>query len=204
MVWQFNAGFLHILPEVIIFGAIDIALIMLYHMSFAVRIRTIGVIKMTLIYRALSFVLGNIGYLLENMSLVWKTALVIVVLSFLDLVGLVRYGEYKESVYLWLLEKLVLVSVIMYIAVGLRKLQKGGEAIAEGDLAYKVDTEHLLWDLKRHGENLNNISSGMSAAVDERMKSERLKTELITNVSHDIKTPLISIINYVDLIKKRI
>lgn len=67
---------------------------------------------------------------------------------------------------------------------------------------YKVDTKRLLWDFKSHGENLNNISSGMSAALDERIKSERLKTELITNVSHDIKTPLTSIINYVDLIKK--
>ncbi len=49
---------------------------------------------------------------------------------------------------------------------------------------------------------MNSIGENMSKAVDERMKSERFKTELITNVSHDIKTPLTSIINYVDLVKK--
>ena len=60
----------------------------------------------------------------------------------------------------------------------------------------------MFWEFKKHGENLNNISLGMSRAVDERMKSERFKTELITNVSHDIKTPLTSIINYVDLLNR--
>ena len=51
-------------------------------------------------------------------------------------------------------------------------------------------------------ENLNAIGTGMTRAVEQRMKSERLKTELITNVSHDIKTPLTSIVNYVDLLEK--
>ncbi|MFQ6976740.1 MAG: histidine kinase dimerization/phospho-acceptor domain-containing protein [Oscillibacter sp.] len=57
----------------------------------------------------------------------------------------------------------------------------------------------MYWDVKRHAENLNSIGDGMAAAIDKQLKSERLKTELITNVSHDIKTPLTSIINYVDL-----
>lgn len=74
--------------------------------------------------------------------------------------------------------------------------------MAEGDLSYKIDTDKMFWECKKHGEYLNKISEGMTKAVDERMKSERLKTELITNVSHDIKTPLTSIINYVDLLSK--
>lgn len=57
--------------------------------------------------------------------------------------------------------------------------------------------------MKRHIENLNAISIGMNKAVEEQLKSERFRTELITNVSHDLKTPLTSIINYVDLLKKR-
>lgn len=60
----------------------------------------------------------------------------------------------------------------------------------------------MFWDFKKHGENLNRIGEGIARAVDERTKSERFKTELITNVSHDIKTPLTSIINYVDLLEK--
>ena len=84
----------------------------------------------------------------------------------------------------------------------LRRLQKGGEALAAGDLTSKVNTSRMYFDLKRHGENLNAISRGMSIAVEQRLKSERLKTELITNVSHDIKTPLTSIVNYVDLLQR--
>ena len=61
----------------------------------------------------------------------------------------------------------------------------------------------MICELKEYGETLNNIGEGLSVAVNEKIRSERLKTELITNVSHDIKTPLTSIINYIDLIKKQ-
>ena len=60
----------------------------------------------------------------------------------------------------------------------------------------------MYWEFKQHADNLNAVGDGIASAVNERMKSEHFKTELITNVSHDIKTPLTSIINYVDLIKK--
>ena len=181
----------------IILGIVDVAMLVIYLMSFAVRIRTVGIIKRTFIYMVLGFIFSHLAYLLKNLSLVWKTALAVLVLSLVELIGFPDHGRY-----LWFIEKLILVPSILYIAIALRKLQMGGEAIAEGDLSSKVDTSRMLWDFKRHGENLNSISQGMSKAVDERMKSERLKTELITNVSHDIKTPLTSIINYVDLIKK--
>jgi signal transduction histidine kinase len=84
----------------------------------------------------------------------------------------------------------------------LQTLQTAGQKLAGGDLSYTVDTENMLPVLKEHGENLNAVSVGMSRAVNERMKSERFKTELITNVSHDLKTPLTSIVSYVDLLKK--
>mgnify|MGYP000955731189 CR=1 FL=1 len=104
--------------------------------------------------------------------------------------------------FFWLAGKLIITPAILYIIINLQKLQIGSQKIAYGDLDYIIDTKHLFWDFKRHGENLNNISGGMSKAIDQRMKSERFKTELITNVSHDIKTPLTSIINYIDLIKR--
>lgn len=77
-----------------------------------------------------------------------------------------------------------------------------GRALAAGDLDAKLDTRKLYRDVRDHAEDLNAISEGMNRAVEQRLKSERLKTELITNVSHDIKTPLTSIVNYVDLLKK--
>ena len=70
-------------------------------------------------------------------------------------------------------------------------------------MEHPVDTTHMYRDLKEHGEHLNSIQTGMAKAVAESVKSERFKTELITNVSHDIKTPLTSIINYVDLLGRQ-
>ena len=101
-----------------------------------------------------------------------------------------------------ILLNLALLALFCYIALQMQQLQTGGEELVRGNLSYKVDTQKMLPSFAHHGENLNSISDGLSIAVQEQMKSERMKTELITNVSHDIKTPLTSIINYVDLLKK--
>lgn len=74
--------------------------------------------------------------------------------------------------------------------------------ISKGDTSYQIDTGHLTGKERDMGDHLNNISSGLDSALQEQVKSERLKADLITNVSHDIKTPLTSIINYVDLLKR--
>ena len=84
----------------------------------------------------------------------------------------------------------------------IQQVQDMGRSLAAGDLEAKLDTRKMYWDVKSHAENLNAIGVGMNRAVEQRMRSEHLKTELITNVSHDIKTPLTSIVNYVDLLKK--
>lgn len=85
---------------------------------------------------------------------------------------------------------------------GWKRATDAAKRLAEGDLLHQTSLQHISWDMKRHIENLNAISIGMNKAVEEQLKSERFRTELITNVSHDLKTPLTSIINYVDLLKK--
>jgi signal transduction histidine kinase len=75
--------------------------------------------------------------------------------------------------------------------------------MAEGNLESPVDTKHMFYDFKTIGECINSTGAGLEIAVNERMKSERFKTELISNVSHDIKTPLTSIISYVELLKEQ-
>lgn len=84
----------------------------------------------------------------------------------------------------------------------LDKIRKQIKNMYNGNKSEKLNEEEFVKDLKQVAIELNDISGGLTNAIDEAMKSERLKTELITNVSHDIKTPLTSIINYVDLMKQ--
>lgn len=81
------------------------------------------------------------------------------------------------------------------------KLRQNARRMATGDLA-QVDNRHMYGIFKDISTDLSALGHGAEIAVAEKMKSERLKTELITNVSHDIKTPLTSIVNYVDLLQK--
>jgi len=82
------------------------------------------------------------------------------------------------------------------------QLRQGSGRLAEGDLEYRFDTTGFHGEAKNIADNFNRISEGLAKAVEARSKSERMKVELITNVSHDLKTPITSIINYVDLLKK--
>lgn len=96
----------------------------------------------------------------------------------------------------------ILGRILFKSAIDISKIRNTTKSISEGNMASKIDTKSLAFAGTALGEYVNNIGDGISAAVDEKLKSERLKTELIANVSHDIKTPLTSIINYVDLLKK--
>ncbi len=83
-----------------------------------------------------------------------------------------------------------------------KQILDGIRKISEGDLDYQIPIEKLSGDSLLLAEAVNHIGEGLSTAVEQSVKDERLKTDLITNVSHDIKTPLTSIINYVDLLKR--
>ena len=84
----------------------------------------------------------------------------------------------------------------------LDRIRRGTERLAAGNLSEPISTKYMYRSLRDQAVTLNSIGEGLSAAVDQAVKSERMRTELITNVSHDIKTPLTSIINYVDLMDK--
>lgn len=103
-----------------------------------------------------------------------------------------------------LLAGLNLTAMYMIVKTGIEtvKITEGAERIANGDLNYKLDMAVYNEGSKRLVRAVNNMSNGLAEAVEKSIKDERTKTDLITNVSHDIKTPLTSIINYVELLKR--
>ena len=194
----------------LVFAAAGCVLIFLlclfYTMSIATRVKTGRLFRNTVLWRVLALcgrALCALFSLLGKIPMVWKTVLGLLVCGLIELIVLfiTRY-DFGSLLINWFFSRAVLAVLILHAAVSLRRLQKAGEQIAAGNLGEPVDTRGMIGDFKRFGSTLGGIGDGLSHAVDERMKSERMKTELITNVSHDIKTPLTSIINYVDLLKK--
>ena len=144
-----------------------------------------------------------VAFLVTHLSLVWKVGLLFGANAIIDMIIMgIMNGNGGLGVIAFVLKNAVLLLAIFSVISQLNKLKDAGEHMAKGSLNYRVDTKGMLWEFKRHAEHLNSVGEGLAIAVEERMKSEHFKTELITNVSHDIKTPLTSIINYVDLIQK--
>lgn len=187
-------------------GTIEVVWCTIYCVEAALRFKLGKWWKNSIIYvifhylrRAIRFVWNGYKVLMKGLPAIATTVIICGGICFLELMLLSIWGI-DDFVFLWIMEKLILLPVVFYIALVCKKLQEGSRALAEGNLNYKLDTSKMVLDFKEHGENLNQIGRGISKAVEERMKSERMKTELITNVSHDIKTPLTSIINYADLL----
>lgn len=151
-----------------------------------------------LLWRILRSVTLWLWRIVTGIPLVWKTALVTAALAFLEFILYVSPSRDP----LFLVVKVLEILAVLAIALNLRTLEKNGKQLSEGDLSTPVDTKRLFGAFRRYGQAMNRLQSGMESAVQEQMRAERMKTELITNVSHDIKTPLTSIVNYVDLLKK--
>ncbi len=138
-----------------------------------------------------------------HLPLIWKVMGCYLALCILELIGLGLFFWGNGILYfLWLIEKLLLVGIVAYVCMSFLRLKSGAERISSGDYNTRVSTDHLVLEFRSTAETLNHIQDGINTAVESRMRSERLKTELITNVSHDLKTPLTSIVSYVDLLKQ--
>lgn len=158
----------------------------------------------SIIYIVCRFVYRAVRGFVRALPIAWKGVLIYAAVAFGNFLGIFLTwvtGSFFVFLLVAALDAAGLYFVIRVMR-QLKALQTAGRKLASGDLTYTVDTEKMYPVLKEHGDNLNAVSVGMSRAVNERMKSERFKTELITNVSHDLKTPLTSIVSYVDLLKK--
>ena len=201
--------------SIFLIGTLDYFLGLSYLLSFANRIKNGTLIKNNIIYYILRFsgkeikgFFNFIKYVFSNLNLVQKTVTVLIIGIIIETIGVIFafniFYSFEPDIFIVGLVLLNIVFVVfsLYLAVIMQKIKLGGEKIAGGELEHKIDTTYMLGDFKSFSQSLNNINDGLQNAVNEKIKSERFKTELITNVSHDIKTPITSIINYVDLIKK--
>ena len=189
----------------VLFCAALIPVTLLFLCVFAAQCKAGTVIRgsltarvLRLLWRILRGVTLWLWRIVTGIPLVWKTALVTAALAFLEFILYVSPSRDP----LFLVVKVLEILAVLAIALNLRTLEKNGKQLSEGDLSTPVDTKRLFGVFRRYGQAMNRLQSGMESAVQEQMRAERMKTELITNVSHDIKTPLTSIVNYVDLLKK--
>ena len=138
-----------------------------------------------------------LGYLGVNMALIYT------------IYYLYKHRNFLLVPYLYLVPAVVLIGfqlwtfLLLYRDAGENeKIAFGIFKMSEGETSYKIDTTGFSGKGASLAKTLNNLGDGLDTALQEKVKSERLKADLITNVSHDIKTPLTSIINYVDLLKR--
>lgn len=215
LVNEFSYKFISTAITLFLVGSVDYFIALFYLLSFAVRIKTSTLFYNNIIYYILKFISkylkkfgGWLKFVFSGLSLIYKTIIFlagIIVLEFITVVicfSIFYYFEPDMFILGLIIINIIFILFSLYLAVIMHKIKVGGEKIAGGELQHKIDTKYMFGDFKSFSESLNNINAGLQVAVNERMKSERFKTELITNVSHDIKTPLTSIVNYVDLIKK--
>lgn len=177
-------------------------------MSLAVRVKQKTLLKGMLCYKLLRFVFRAVKavwlwlkMLITGIPLVWRGVLVLCGAEFIGFLILAA-GARRAGAVGFFINLFVFFPLALWGLICARRLRLGAEEIARGNTAYRIDTKYLFGEFRRHAEDLNQIQGGISRAVDARLRSEKMKTELITNVSHDIKTPLTSIINYVDLLSR--
>lgn len=156
------------------------------------------------IYRFFAILVRNIIRFQEHAPITYHVAAYFLVFLVLDCLAFFSFIKVSSIMGLFFfLAALLFAAYFLFRYAGdYHIILKQTRQIAEGDLTHKLPDHTLSGSNKTLASYINHIGDGLSVAVDEKLKSERLKTELITNVSHDIKTPLTSIINYVDLLKK--
>ena len=137
-----------------------------------------------------------IGRMYGMLPLVWQWLVAIPLLFFLLLINI---GSASPAGILLRMGIVLLATV--YLASAFGTLLAGVRRMCDGDLGTKVDDKMLVGCFREFADSLNGLSDAALVAAREQLKSERMRTELITNVSHDIKTPLTSIINYLDLLQ---
>ena len=209
-----SLGYSHVVVTVIVIclicGAYTMAWFLIGYLSLVRRIKAGTLWKNSLIRKVLKWIGKCSGKLADfarafSRNTAEKIKVLLVGGAFLFLQFLI-IGCVFSGAGVFLLALMAVDVAVMIFAIrkadGLDLIMDGLKKISDGELQYKIKTDTLTGKQKVMAEYINNIGSGLDAAVENSLKKERMQTELITNVSHDLKTPLTSIINYVDLMKR--
>ncbi len=189
-------------------AAVTAALVLSWCMSLAVRIKVHKLWNGSLCWFVLRPVIRLVKKLWAfvketwvKLRIEWRAGAVFFAWVIVEFIAIaVTAYEPGAEILLFALSRLVLLAATVWLVYMLRSLRRCGREIAAGNLGYRADTKYMPTDFREHARDLESISGTVNRAVEQRMRGERMKTELITNVSHDLKTPLTSIINYADLI----
>ena len=209
-----SLGYSHVVVTVIVIclicGTYTMAWFLIGYLSLVRRIKAGTLWKNSLIRKVLKWIGKCSGKLADfarafSRNTAEKIKVLLVGGAFLFLQFLI-IGCVFSGAGVFLLALVAVDVAVMIFAIrkadGLDLIMDGLKKISDGELQYKIKTDTLTGKQKVMAEYINNIGSGLDAAVENSLKKERMQTELITNVSHDLKTPLTSIINYVDLMKR--
>lgn len=189
--------------EIGIILSILYVLLWIGYITFVRRVKSKTIWKNTLTYKIFNWAKRTFNELFSNFALTVKVG--VLFSGFVIISDILCLSLFQGSAMAFFILFIFYVVVFLQIIKGLNKAKEIRKAVNRlyiGEKNIRLNIDEYKGDLKELAIEINDISAGFSNAIEESLKSERLKTELITNVSHDIKTPLTSIINYADLLKK--
>ena len=149
--------------------------------------------------------LGIVKLAWDHIGSLWKALLIsggFIILHWFILVNVSTLRISQVFLVLLLIVDMLAICFVILNGIAKSRIRRGIQEIAGGNVHHQILEKHLRGEALATAKLVNSIGNGLEKAIEESVRSERLKTELITNVSHDIKTPLTSIVNYVDLLKR--
>ncbi len=200
--WYYGSDYITLLCVSVFVVVITFAAAM-FLMTVAARIRCRALWSST----AVAWCLRMVARFFRALPSTWKYVVAyggfMLINLFFGALGIGNLGYGGEVVCCMLfLADIAVLGIVVWYALQLKAIRQGARALAMGNINYKIDTRNMWPTFRRQANDLNSIALGMSRAVDARVKSEHFKTDLITNVSHDLKTPLTNIVSYVDLLRR--